>query len=552
MGTPGRALLWEIWRKNRLGNLIVLAAIPIFAGLCGLEAHLRGGRIRPEFAPFGLVPMIASILWVFSIFAFTESDSRRGFTGIPGRLFTLPVRTRTIVTWLTVAGALAASGLYFAWAKLVFAPAGFPLPLWFPPAALATGIVFFQAAVWGLASFPWLRVMVLIAGAFGFMVLNAEGIGESSGWRQTEAFRALTVLAFLPVAYAAALFGVQAERCGGWHLWPWLRNLVRVIARLLPRRRASFASAAGAQLWFEWRRKGWFLSFGLAFGIAGTLVLFPIVALSSDPQAPFSLLIATNAFFYPLLIAGVAGLGMAKSDFWSKEIALDSFQALRPATSAELVFGKLKAGALFMLLGCLFAVPLCSLVMRLHNWQDLWNVAELQRKLRQLLPAQSSDAALLVIVAALAIIVLLWHAVTQSLSVTLTGRKGATNARVCAGGAIFLTIIGLIHWLGCRPERLVQYMPLVYAACAAVLVWKLAHTVRFFRRAIHERLLTENAAFVLLLIWFTGFASACIFAWLLWIHTPAPQRVLSLAIVWLFPNGALAQSVINLASNRHR
>jgi hypothetical protein len=549
MHTPGHALLWEIWRKNRVGNLIVLAAIPVFGMLCGLEAHLRGGRIRPEFAPFGLVPMIASILWVFSIFAFTESDSRRGFTGIPGRLFTLPVRTRTIVTWLTLGGALAASGLYFAWAKLVFAPAGFPLPLWFPLAALATGIVFFQATVWGLASFPWLRALALVAGFFGFMVLNAEGIAERSSWQQTEPFRALTVLAFLPVAYAAALFGVQAERCGGWHLWTWIRNLVRVIARLLPRRKASFASAAGAQLWFEWRRKGWFLSLGLAIGIAGTLVLLPIVVLSSEPQLPFSQLIATNALFYPLLIAGIAGLGLAKSDFWSKEIALDSFQALRPETSAELVFAKLKTATLFIFLGCFFAGPLCWLVTRLHNWQDLWSVAEVQQKLGQLLPAESSAR---LVVATLAIIVLLWHTLTRTLSLALTGRMAATNAQMFVGGALFLTILWLVHWLGCRPEKLVRFTSLLYAICAAVLVWKLAHTLRFFRRAIRQGLLSERASFVLLLIWFAGVVSACVFGWLLWAHTTAPQRVLSLAVVWLFPNGALAQSVLNLASNRHR
>src|SRR5688572_8679787 len=83
MHNPGQALLWEIWRKNLRGNLIVLGAIPVLAALCWLEAHLRGGQLLPDFLPFPVLVLIGCIGWTFSVFAFTESDSRRGFTGIP-------------------------------------------------------------------------------------------------------------------------------------------------------------------------------------------------------------------------------------------------------------------------------------------------------------------------------------------------------------------------------------------------------------------------------------------------------------------------------------
>ena len=61
---------------------------------------------------------------------------------------------------------------------------------------------------------------------------------------------------------------------------------------------------------------------------------------------------------YPLLMAAIAGLGLAKSDFWSKEVALHAFQALRPMSSAELVIIKLKTAALITLLGGLCGVGL--------------------------------------------------------------------------------------------------------------------------------------------------------------------------------------------------
>src|SRR5262249_15383504 len=151
------------------------------------------------------------LLWTFSVFGFTESDPRRGFSGIPIRVWTLPVRTRFVVTCLTFWGALTVAALYVAWAKLVFAPAGFPLPVRFPAVALATAMVFFQAAVWGLASFPWLRAIALVAGAAGFLALNIAGLSSDTTWAHSETARLLTVLAFLPLAYGAALFGVQAE-----------------------------------------------------------------------------------------------------------------------------------------------------------------------------------------------------------------------------------------------------------------------------------------------------------------------------------------------------
>ena len=98
---------------------------------------------------------------------------------------------------------------------------------------LATSMVFFQAIVWGLASFPWLRAIALVTGAFRFLALFAVGL--SGEWARSERpRRLLTVLAFLPLAYGVALFGVQAERCGGWQAWSSLRRLLRCVASLLP------------------------------------------------------------------------------------------------------------------------------------------------------------------------------------------------------------------------------------------------------------------------------------------------------------------------------
>jgi hypothetical protein len=272
----------------------------------------------------------------------------------------------------------------------------------------------------------------------------------------------------------------------------------------------------------------------------------------TDTRAEFSLLIVANALFYPLLMAGVAGMAVAKSDFWSKEIALDSFQALRPATSAELVFAKFKTTGLLTLLGCLVAVPLIWWLTRLSNWQDLWNVAELRQKLAQLLPADRPGATVFASVAVLTTVVIMWHSMIGSLSTAVSGRKRTINLHVFFGGALFILLVLLIRWLSFHPVALLRFAPIFCAACASVLIWKLADTIRAFREVFHQRMASRRAIAILVFLWFLGAASTGALAWMLWNCTAAPQRLLSFALVWLFPNGALAQSIVNLTLNRHR
>ena len=128
MRTPALALAWELWRRHRWGNLATLAAIPLCSLLYTVATKLSG---RPLYPPvllaLALLPLIVSLVWTFSVFGFT-TGTQRGFTGIPARLWTLPIRTGYLVTCLTLFGALTVSALYLAWANLVFAPAGFSLP----------------------------------------------------------------------------------------------------------------------------------------------------------------------------------------------------------------------------------------------------------------------------------------------------------------------------------------------------------------------------------------------------------------------------------------
>ena len=107
MQSPAYAIAWEIWRKNRWGILIIVAAIPVWA----LFSRALVGPLQPSgdetlkmlwpvlVLLADIVPMWVSLLALGVMFCFTEMDAQRGVPRFPSRLFTLPVRTRTLVTW---------------------------------------------------------------------------------------------------------------------------------------------------------------------------------------------------------------------------------------------------------------------------------------------------------------------------------------------------------------------------------------------------------------------------------------------------------------------
>jgi hypothetical protein len=551
MSTPALALAWELWRRHRWGNIATLAAIPVCSLLYITATKLSGRPLGTDLLAFALLPMVVSLLWTFSVFGFTESDARRGFTGIPVRVWTLPVRTRFVVTCLTLFGALTIAALYIAWAELVFAPAGFPLPVRFPAVVLATAMVFFQAVVWGLASFPWLRAFVLVGGAAGFLVLNIIGLSGETPWARSETARLCTVLAFLPLAYGAALFGVQAERRGGWQAWPWLRRLLASVAAILPRQRAPFASDTTAQLWFEWRRKGWFLTVALAASIASVTALLPIAALM-EPGAGLPVVAFATTSVYPLLLAGIAGLGLAKSDFWSKEVALHPFQALRPMSSTHLVILKLQTAARITLLGGLLGTLLSWLLTLLPKWRELWEVSQLTTKLQQWLPADRFAAAALVVLTGVTAVAMIWKAMVDNLRVGLTGRGRTIQVRAIAGGVFLLALLSAGAWFCRQPERFLSMASLVYASATLLLIWKSFDTLRAFRDVARAQLLTGRGYVILWAIWLGLAASLAGWALLLWLHTDTPRSVLVLAVAWLWPGGALGHSLLKMLSNRHR
>ena len=160
MHSPALALAWEIWRKNRIANVFILALLPLsvvlFKGFAVWIPDMRSFQLSPSPAwPLFLFPMLASLVWVFHAFAHTEGDAKRGFSGMPTRLFTLPVRTSFLVGCLASLGVFFVVVTYLVWAGVIQLVTGFVLPLRWPVLSLAATMVSEgQVRVGAMASAP--------------------------------------------------------------------------------------------------------------------------------------------------------------------------------------------------------------------------------------------------------------------------------------------------------------------------------------------------------------------------------------------------------------
>src|SRR5205823_3708688 len=156
MRSPVLAMLWEVWRKNRIGFGIILGAL------------LAGPMVSN-----GVVVCLAVISFVslFAIFSWVDGSGQLSF---PGRTFTLPVRTSLLVHGPILSGVAAITALQALWSGMVWAPRGVHLPSGLFVPFWAAAMVTFQALVWSLGRFPKsLAVgLFLVAAAFGRLAVE--------------------------------------------------------------------------------------------------------------------------------------------------------------------------------------------------------------------------------------------------------------------------------------------------------------------------------------------------------------------------------------------
>ena len=559
MNSPSAALAWEIWRKNRFGFLLLFVFLIVCLGLSRVAAHFAAeasqlSSILPAEAPevfdantratdwlsfagqWSGVLLGLSFLITLAMFAFAESSPLRGFSGIPSRLFTLPVRTGQLVAVPMGSGVCFVALLYVAWSRLVLAPV---LPqdvrmadnyfLLLLPAALAG----FQTLVWTLPGFPRTRVTLLILLITSVAVLSGLPFSELNRWPE----RRLALMAIYAVLLVAAPFiawlGVTHVRKGEWHDWPALTALMNRLPDTFLRRR-DFAGPTGAQFWIECRRNGRPALWGLAIVISFILGLNAIFLLNDRTASElFGSVYGPILLFLVFIWTPVLGL-MVCGDLVSRRLPLTTFQATRPVAVGDLVSAKLKAMVAVWLGGWLLAV------LSIGVWAvycDQFNAYFDQ------LYDERGPRMDLIIVGALSL-----HVLVGLFPLWLTGRVPGLPWSFLILLIVYVGLGNIIGWFDRHPNY--QAAALLLIGFAAAL--KLGIAFLAFRLALKRRLVKRSFVFGAVSIWIVGTAFFLrLMSWIAERNNWDEFLMLPFAIL-LFPLARIALAPLALAMNRHR
>jgi len=495
MRSPTAALLWEIWRRNRMAVAVIIAAT--------VAGRLLDYAEQPTDDPSSVITLLsmASFLFLFGIFSYTERSGTRGIGSFPRRLFTLPVSSLQLVALPVLTGIASVELLYLLWLVPLSRDGTLSTP--FVAVLLAASMVFFQAVFWILERLGPLRLMV--AGAVVFAVY---GIGLLPSWPPSPPppWRSEAAVGAVVAALAAAVFVLAWRhiirlRCGGGGRGAYrLEPLIASAAVVLPRHRTPFASPAAAQFWFEWRCAGLVLPLLVAGVLVAVIAPFAWFA-RDDAGGSLRLLLGTLAT--PMLLAIPVGMAFARPTFWSDDLSVPAFVAIRPLTDEQIVAIKMKAAAASVAISWLLVV--CFVGVWLSLWANLDAVSQLAIQWWAFHEHSLVSVYGTVTLILIAGVVLTWRFLVSRLWSGLSGSRPLFMASVMS--AVLVVIAGLVFaadrlpgWVLDDPARMAGVVWLMSIAAVAK-CWLAAYSWhRVSARHLRQYLLVWSAATTCLLM----------------------------------------------------
>ncbi len=512
-GSPTQALLWEIWRRRRMTALAI-------AGLT-----VAGRLVEPSSSLAELL-RIAAFVFLFGVFTYAESSDDRGIGRFPRRLFTLPVSSLRLAAVPMVAGVAGVELLYAAWLD-PFALSGAP-SVWFVAVLLAALMVFYQTTVWTLERLGPLRLVV--AGAVTVLMaalslLPSFAPSPPPPWRSEPTIAAMvTVLAL--VAFLVAWRHMSRLRSGGSAgrrpLAPAMTIPATAVVPSRPRK--PFASPAAAQFWFEWRGSGAVLP-AVVSGVL--LVWFAPISWLVRHDADDTLRLLAGVLAMPVVLAVPVGMAFARPTFWSEDLSLPAFVAVRPLADEQIVATRLQVAVASVIASWLLVLAFLGV------WLSAW--ANLEAVRRVSAPTWAS-----IVVAA---IVLTWRFLAVRLWTGLSG------SRVFFTMSVMSVVIAVIAGMAVDITRLPAWIlesPTHVAAVTAILA--IAAIAKYMLAAIAWRAVPRRYVRQGLLVW--GAATGCL-VWLI-VLLPLPRAVMTLVALLTVPLARVGFAPASLARNRHR
>jgi hypothetical protein len=542
--TPTTALLWEIWQRHRwaIGGI---AALTVAGRL--IDASYTTGSAADEASAVTTLCGMFAFLLLFSVFNYTDSESGAGLGRFPHRLFTLPVSSLRLVAIPVLTGIVAIDLLYLAWTSPL-SRGGSTSPA-FVAVLLAALMVFYLAVLWTCARAGSLRFVIigLIAAAlFAVGLLPSFPPTPAPPWR-SEVFLAGLVAGLAFLTFMLTWTHVAGVRAGGGRASLRLESLIGRVSELQPARRRPFATAAGAHVWYEWRASGTVLP-----AVVGGIVLLVIAPASwlASGDARYTMWLLVGTLAAPIVLALPVGVAFSKPTFWSEDLGVPAFVAVRPLSSQDLVAIKVKVAVASAALAWVIVLAFLAV------WLPVWANLDLVRRLATQLFAGHSTGAVyaLAVLVPIAGMFLTWRSLVSHLWSGLSGTRPLFLASVFSLVALVASVMfdvgRLPNWLLGDPARFTLALWIaviaVVAKCSlAAYAWRGA-TARHVRGYV--------------LIWLAGTTSLLALGLAIWglvrSYVPFDGDRLRSAVILLallaVPLARVGLARGALARNRHR
>jgi pimeloyl-ACP methyl ester carboxylesterase len=523
MVSATHALLWEIYRRHR--TLIATIAVLTVAG-----------RLLTLPAIVELLAML-SFLMLFAIFNYTDASDSRSLGQFPRRLFVLPVSSLHLAAVPMITGVAAIEALYLLWRRpLSYGGATSPL---LAAVLLGASMVFYLTVLWTLTFLGPVRLAVagVVAGAM-------FAVGMVAPWGERTAAMIVGIAAI--AAFLLSWRWIASARRGGAHGPARVGRLLE--ARLPLFRREAFASPLAAQFWFEWRCSG----VVLPILVCGVILLFiaPLsVIFRHDASTTFRLLLGTLAA--PVILAVPVGMAFGKPAFWSDDLSVPAFLAVRPMSDEDVIAIKVKVALMSS------AVSWLVLILFAGTWLTLWgNLDALSWFAIQLWAVQSHSVARVFAMGALIVIagwIFTWRFLVSGMWSAVSGRRAlfigsALSVVILCAAALAFDADRLPGWLLGDPARM------------AVAVWVLGAAVvlKYFAAAYFWRGISLANERRYLVVWGAATGALLALGFLCWqvarLYVPVDIYRLQALIIFVsllaVPLGRVALAPSFLSGNR--
>ncbi|MGZ5444924.1 MAG: hypothetical protein ACXW4P_24200 [Thermoanaerobaculia bacterium] len=542
MRTPAAAIAWELRQRHRWGLIALLATI-LTLGAIRIVVVTSQAHLEFRDATFALlvaVPLAAAFMYLLAVFTFGVSgDLAARESMYPARMFTLPVSSAALAGWPMLYGCLSMIVLWFGMRIAGTFPPGVDIPTFWPALFAASLLAWTQALTWMPYPLRGMRIVISIV-----LLLSIDLVVLTAlEFKASESTMLLLLAPFVPLAYVTALSAVRRARRGDVPDWRVTERFAPASTR--PTAARDFASAARAQLWFEWRQYGRSLPLLVAIVLPHGLAL--LFLFREAPVIVVEIVVASLLVppFMAIFVAATAGKSSSNA---SESYGMTAFIATRPVEDRALVVAKWQVALLSTLAAWVIvavAVPVALL------WSDAAEpILNIARNVDDALGRPRAIILGLLILAGL--VGSTWKQLVQGFYIAMSGRDWAVKGMAFATLALVTAGFFALGWILDSRYRFAVAVSAIPWLMAAFVALKLVLAMLVMQRGAERGLFTRRQLVFAAIVWDVCVLGVYGILALILPEILFRRYFLLLVAMLVVPFVRLAAAPLAVARNRHR